>query len=175
MHTERQRNLVSAWLLQLTESLQEASEDAAVPGREAAALVLVHQRPGRSADWLRQRLRLTHSGTVRLIDRMAAEGLIRRERTTGREVALHITETGREHLARLQGSRSAAFDAMLGALDESEQEQLTHLIEKLLAAPVRRRDEADGICRLCDWTACGSDCPVDTSVQDSDGDGRRSP
>jgi hypothetical protein len=51
-------------------------------------------------------------------------------------------------------------------LGPAEQDQLRHLVEKLLAGMTRGREHADHVCRLCDETACPLDtCPVECAVQ----------
>jgi DNA-binding MarR family transcriptional regulator len=130
-----------------------------------AALVLLANRPGSSMDWLSSRLGLTQSGAVRLVDRLVALGLLRREKHQGRkEVFLHVTADGEDRLRRGLEARGTAIRVLVEALSESEQEQLGALVGKALAGGARCRAEADVACRLCDWEACGPVCPVDTSV-----------
>ena len=44
--------------------------------RDLSALTLVAAYDGCQLDWLRQRIDLTQSGTVRLVDRLAGRGLV---------------------------------------------------------------------------------------------------
>src|SRR5579875_3846201 len=164
MHSTQ--NAIGSWALLVSDALSEAAAEAAqLPERSVAALVLVANRPGSSVDWLSRRLGLTQSGAVRLVDRLMDAGLLRREKHQGhKEVFLHVTASGDDRLRRGLQARAAAIRALLDELPEDEQEQLGALIGKALARQGRRRDEADAVCRLCDWQACTPVCPVDASV-----------
>jgi MarR family transcriptional regulator, negative regulator of the multidrug operon emrRAB len=66
----------------------------------AALVALDGEAGGGSIDALRRILGITHSGTVRLVDRLAGAGLVeRRVGADARAVALHLTPQGRR-LAR---------------------------------------------------------------------------
>jgi DNA-binding MarR family transcriptional regulator len=146
-----------------------ASEAAGVPVRGLSALVLLSNRPGRGVDWLYQRLGISQSGAVRLVDRLEASGLVRRERVPGRrEVALYVTEAGQSRLSGALRAREAATERLLRPLSSKELERLTALLAKILAGEIRRRKEADIVCRLCNWEVCRPECPVDTAVVDDD-------
>src|SRR3954464_12056624 len=112
-------NLVTAWALKVTGELQEGMEEATGHGPpEQAALVLLANRPGENIEFLRTRLAMSHPGCVRLVDRLAAEGMLerrpssdprpappprppaggmleRRPSSDARAVALHLTAAGR--------------------------------------------------------------------------------
>src|ERR1700722_8447549 len=77
----RLANLLAAAALGLTDRLHElGSEAAGVDTAAATAFVaLVAFSPHGSLRTLSQILGLTHSGTVRLVDRLAAAGLVTRE------------------------------------------------------------------------------------------------
>ena len=58
-------------------------------GESAAAVIFIGYTPGISVEALRQVLSLSHPGTVRLVDRLAEDGLVERRKTKdGRAVAL---------------------------------------------------------------------------------------
>jgi MarR family transcriptional regulator, negative regulator of the multidrug operon emrRAB len=60
--------------------------------------------PGQSVGALARTLGLTHSGAVRLADRLVAAGLACRVSAgPGQTLALHLTESGRLAAARLLG------------------------------------------------------------------------
>jgi DNA-binding MarR family transcriptional regulator len=159
---------MSAWLVVAADLAEAAEREAGgLPERGLASLVLVQNHPGCSIDWLHRRLRLTQSGTVRLVDRLQRMELIERTRTPGRkEVALHVTRAGKARLGRGLKARAGALAALLEPLSDAEQTELTTLVAKALAGGRRRRQEADIACRLCDWAACRPDCPLDASVTD---------
>ncbi|MBV8735640.1 MAG: MarR family transcriptional regulator [Solirubrobacterales bacterium] len=140
-------------------------EAAELPERSLAALVLLRNRPASNVDWLHQRLGITQSGAVRLVDRLVALGLVRREKPPGRkEVALHVTASGEAQLEQGLKARSLAIGALVESLPTADQAKLAALISKALAGGSRERGEADVACRLCNWDACKPVCPVDASV-----------
>lgn len=159
-------NTVGSWTLLVTDAMEGAALEATeLPGRSLAALVLLANRPGSSVDWLSRRLGFTQSGAVRLVDRLVALGLLRRERHPRRkEVSLHVTADGEARLHQGLQARAAAVQALVEPLSAGEQERLVALIGKVLAGGTRRRDEADVACRLCDWQVCKPVCPLDASV-----------
>src|ERR1700722_14251203 len=94
----RLTNLLAATALGLADGRQEISAEA--DGLDAAAatalVALVDFSPHGSLRQLSQILGLTHSGTVRLVDRLAAAGLVTRE--PGRDErsrAVTLTDPGR--------------------------------------------------------------------------------
>jgi predicted MarR family transcription regulator len=103
---------------------------------------------------------LTHSGTVRLADRLQREGLLIRSRSGGREVAVALTPAGRAAVRRLLAARRKALDALVAPLASEDCDHLARLMDAMLAASRRSRAEADRNCRWCDWPACGPDCPI---------------
>lgn len=72
-------------------------------------------------------------GVTRLLDRLEAKGLIRRERCREdrRQHLCWITESGVELLARLDTPTTKAQSIALGALNETEQKQLVRLLERI--------------------------------------------
>jgi DNA-binding MarR family transcriptional regulator len=165
-HTYSPVNVITAWSLTVADLLAETDRRVGLPGREAAAIILIDARPGCNVNRLRQRLGLTHSGTVRLLDRLADRDLIQRC-SHGREVALVLTTTGQDALHRLRDAHEQAVAGLLEPLSATDQQQLTALMGAVLRAHNRNRIEADSTCRLCLWNECAIDCPVDESVTGS--------
>ena len=161
MHTG---NVVVAWIAAVQDRLAAEARSLGVEGRDLAALTMVAAYDGRPLDWLRPRIELTQSGTVRLVDRLAARGLLRRGASTGRGVPLHLTPAGHDLLATWGTRRDAAIDEMLATLPPSVRDGLVDGIAQALRAQPRERARADATCRGCTWPACGTDCPVDRSV-----------
>ncbi len=156
-------SVVSAWTLLTRDLLDAAAVEADVDIREASALNLIETRPGRTIDWLGTRVGLSHSGTVRLVDRLERAGWARRTRA-GREVGLSITASGRTVLRRWRRAADAAVEVAVGQLSPHQTATLVQLLSSSLEGTSRRRVEADTTCRTCDWRACGDPCPVDRSV-----------
>ena len=166
MHTS---NVVAAWIASGHDRLQEGMQSVGVDARELAALTLVATHDGCSVEWLRQRIRLTQSGTVRLVDRLGDRGLAQRGTSTGRGVPLHLTTAGQERLAQWHHTRERVVDALLTGVPAQQRPMLVDLLATALQAEERLRPQADATCRTCSWPECGQDCPVDRSVPDPAG------
>ena len=120
---------------------------------------------GRTIDTLAGGLRLSHSRTVRVIDRLAADGLAGRTRDPGdgRGVLVELTPAGRALAARVMLARETALQGCLAGLGEAERAALAGLAEHVLGRLTTGRRSAGANCRMCDAHACGHDegnCPV---------------
>lgn len=82
-----------------------------------------------------QRMIEEQPGITRLLDRLDAKGLVRRERYVDdrRQVHCWITKSGLELLAGLDREVNAADTAAVAALSASQQQQLIHLLEAIRA------------------------------------------
>ena len=163
----RTANLLGALALALGDGLRAATETAAEHGASSpAALVVIGSYPGRTIDALRPALGLSHSGTVRLIDRLAADGLVvRGSGADGRSVSLQLTPAGKSAMRALLAERRRALEGPLAALTSQERRQLERISEKLLTAMTHTQAQADQFCRLCDEAVCPSArCPVECAI-----------
>lgn len=168
MNDDRTANLLGALALALADRMTDEAEARAELGAAApAALVSLGVAPGTSIGALAMTIGLTHSATVRLVDRLAEAGLVERQGGDDkRVVGLRLTRKGAARRRAILAARKAVMATALSALPEDDQERLTGMIEVVLAHMVRSRRDADFICRLCDEEACPDDrCPVETAVQ----------
>lgn len=126
------------------------------------ALLAVHTRPGQSVGALAQLLGTTHSGGVRIVNRMHHAGLVdRRPGPDGRTAALHATGRGDELSVTALEVRRAALSDLMSNLAPVQVEALTGLIDDLAPALARTRAEAQRVCRMCEHAVCrGELCPV---------------
>lgn len=164
MSDERTLNLLGALALTIADDLNDAVKANAGYGGEApAALVTLGAEPGISINLLRQILNLSHPGTVRLIDRLEAEGLVeRRAGADGRTLALFLTDAGYERRQTILTERRQQLQGAISSLTPEDRNQLTKLLEKMLAAMTTTELRASIICRLCEEEVCpGDDCPVE--------------
>jgi DNA-binding MarR family transcriptional regulator len=157
-------NVVAAWATTVRDRLRAGMREIGVEHRDLAALTLVSAHDGCSLDWLRRRVDLTQSGTVRLVDRLVARDLLTRGRSSGRGVPLHLTPAGADLLGRWAQSRDRIVGELLAGLPPEPATTLVAAMANALRTEPRVREEADTTCRTCTWPACGADCPVDRSV-----------
>ena len=149
-------NAFGALSLAVADRMQEAMAGVAGHGASgpAALVALDGSAGGGSIDALRRLLGITHSGTVRLVDRLAAAGLVeRRMGADNRAVAIHLTPQGRRTARRVLAAREAALEQVLAPLSRTQRAQLA----PLLAAMVDGLDDGR-ICRMCDVGRC-QNCP----------------
>jgi len=162
----RGANLLGAVSLAVTDRIRVAAERGAAHGGSApAALVsLAGYLDGSPIDAVRSPLALTHSATVRLVDRLVAAGLARRrEGPDRRSVAVELTPAGHTAAAEAVKARAEALEDALADLDDAERTELARLHAKVLGTLTEGRASAGHICRLCDSHACGHEeghCPV---------------
>ena len=168
--SQRTANLLGAAVLGLHDELKQTVEERSGHAGEApAALCALGHQPGLSNDALSRLLGLTHTGTVRLIDRLAADGLGERRSAAHdkRAVALYLTPAGGATRRRLLKDPEAALVPLVARLTASEQKTLAGLLAKLLTATARDDDHKLRICRLCDSGACRN-CPILVPVERED-------
>jgi len=162
----RLENVLGSLALAVSDAIQGAVEAAA--GHAAAGpatLTALRIHRGCTVDHLAKVLGLTHSGTVRLVDRLAEDGLVRRGAAPdARAVSLELTAKGVRRVARVAEARAAAVVAFLGNLDEAERRTFLTLLEKVVVEGVDGWGDVGRRCRLCDLDAChegGEACPLD--------------
>ena len=159
--TNHTSNLLGVVGLAVAELIQSSSREILKhAGETPAALVVIGYDLGPSNDLLRRVLGLSHSGTVRLVDRLVDDGLVeRRDGSDGRSVALYVTKRGRGLREKILAGRLAAIRPLLAGLSDAEQKTLTSLLHKMLASLETTDMERRTLCRLCDNRVC-SDCPI---------------
>jgi|JI10StandDraft_1071094.scaffolds.fasta_scaffold57857_3 MarR family transcriptional regulator, negative regulator of the multidrug operon emrRAB len=167
MNSLRTQNLLGALAVALTDELHRVTADRAGHGAAApSALVSIETSPGMSIETLSKILSLSHSGTVRLIDRLVSDGLVERAPgVDGRAVALRLTTKGKQATRSILAERRRVLAGALQTLTAQEQLHLGSLLDRLLSAITRSRGHADHICRLCDESVCpGNQCPVEVTA-----------
>jgi DNA-binding MarR family transcriptional regulator len=162
--TERAANLLAATAQLVADSVTERLATVLPHGASApAALVTVAHHPGLSIEQLRLALGLTHSGAVRLVDRLEADHLLRRDKHRERALKLRLTPRGRRAVARIEQARIAAVADLLAVLSDQQQRQLDSVLAEMLAERTTSYEDLQRICRLCSFSACETEphsCPV---------------
>lgn len=161
--------MLGALALAVCEAIREATQQQAegLTGAEPAALVTLAHYPGQSVGDLARTLGLTHSGAVRVADRLESAGLAGRTSPgPGRTLALYLTESGRASARRVLARRQAAVEQLVRHLEPGEEAALDRLAGRLLAAMTTDRASAYRLCRLCDEPLCAATvaCPVDQAA-----------
>jgi DNA-binding MarR family transcriptional regulator len=164
--SERAANLLGAHALVVADRMREA---AGMELSSAAVLSALQTfADGASIDDLRRILGLSHSGGVRIVKRLRAQGLLARERdpADGRAVRLHLTAEGRRAALRVLAARREALAALVAPLGEGDAADLERVLATLLASVTGNGEDANRICRLCEPDVCGHPdrCPVTQAV-----------
>jgi DNA-binding MarR family transcriptional regulator len=142
------------------------SEAAQLSGAAPEALiVMLDFSPEGSVHMLSQAVGLTHSGGVRLVDRLVEAGWAsRRPGDDARSVKISLTRRGRTVAERVRSRRREELASALAGLTTVQRQELLHMCELLVANLTRGRlaqraaggQPAGGaLCRMCDFAACG--------------------
>jgi DNA-binding MarR family transcriptional regulator len=166
----RDRNVFGALALMISDDIIRATEKfAPEAGPAASALALLNHQPGLSIRTLSAGVGITHAGTVRLVDRLVADGLVERRDhfSDGRTKALHLTSAGEKASAAVLEARDKVIAEELAVLSPAEVVLLAKLSERVLRARLRDLDHAYNVCRLCEYSAC-KNCPVEEELRQRD-------
>jgi MarR family transcriptional repressor of emrRAB len=160
-------NLLGALGVGLTD-LQAAAMSGAtgLDPSAVAALATLFDRPGLSIRQLSAVLGITHSGTVRLANRLTSQGLLERGRSAdARQVPVALTPDG---LRSAQAALRARRDVMRTLLDRLPMAQRVSFVDALATVLGGLPDsglDARHVCRFCEHACCrGFDCPVGTAA-----------
>jgi len=96
---------------------------------------------------IRERMIEEAAGITRLIDKLEASGMVRRERGASsdrRQVFCRITEAGLKVLAELDPAVNAADDETLASLDDARLDDLLLVLEEVRASARNAHRDADG-------------------------------
>jgi MarR family transcriptional repressor of emrRAB len=155
---DRGANLLGALALRVADRIRaavatETSESA------ATALSAIHNfLDAPRIDQLARVLGLSSSGTVRLVDGLASQGLVvRRRGSDGRESAVALTNTGRRRAQAVTRARAEVLAAALSPLSKAERAAFENAVEKILLELVREPRGRGWMCRLCDTSTCGAE------------------
>ena len=175
----RLANLLGALSTGISDGINESAALAAgLEGAASAALVaLLDFMPSGSVRRLSQVVGLTHSGAVRVVDRLVAEGLVTRGSSVdARSRSVTLTARGARVARDVRAARERSVTDVLEQLTAGERATLTTLCERMVQGITEQRlnvrnagDTPAGgaLCRLCDFGACGRDigrCPAALTV-----------
>lgn len=157
-------NALGALGLVLADRLGKTAERVGGQSAAAAVVTLYSTRAALRIDGLARVVDLSHSGAVRLVDRLAADGLVERRRGADqRSAALYLTPAGRRVARQVLAERQKAMHSVLSVLTSDQQEELGDLARFVLRELAKEPAAEARLCRLCDLEACGRSmgaCPV---------------
>jgi MarR family transcriptional repressor of emrRAB len=175
----RLANLLGALSIGISDGIYESTAVAAgLDGVASAALVaLLDFVPSGSVRTLSQVVGLTHSGAVRVVDRLVAEELATRGSSVdARSRSITLTTRGVRLAHQVRAARERVVSRVLEHLTASERATLAPLCERLVAGITEERLEqrnagvtpaGGALCRMCDFGACGRSigiCPAAETV-----------
>jgi len=166
-YTAAVANRLGAMALTLSDGIREAAEAATgmAGGLPAALVSLEEWADGSSVEVLADAMRVSHSRAVRVVDRLQAAGLARREPdpSDGRRALVRLEPAGRALAERALEARARVLAAAVAELAGPDLRDLERLLGALLDATTVDTRAARGTCRLCDAHTCGhyeGTCPV---------------
>jgi DNA-binding MarR family transcriptional regulator len=162
-------NLLGAVALALTDraaaAVAVAGGDTDLSQSAAAALTSLTQfldRP--TLDRLHAVLGVSPSGAVRIVDRLASNGLVVRGTGADRRTrSVRLTRKGRAAAERVARVRAAVLEDVIADLSVAERRTLHELLGRIAERIVDTKHGGAWICRLCDLAACRrteGHCPV---------------
>lgn len=165
--TGRLENIIGAFAFRVADAVNAVTQEKLdIAGPTAAAIALIEHDPGITIELLRKGLGLSHPGTVRVVNRLVAGGLVERRPSLQdrRAVELWLTADGVEAVLDIFDARRSTIATLLGGLSDSERDALEGIVEKLLSTTVNDLAHAYAICRLCESASC-ADCPVESGLK----------
>jgi len=156
-------------------AIQDRTQDAVVaasgqPVSAATALSALDQFLGTpNVDALGRVLGVTHSGAVRVVDRLESAGLVSRgPGRDGRNRSIALTTAGHAAAARIAEARLDVLRDAAKSIPADDLDNFKRLLDAALERVVRAKFAAGAAgtrwtCRLCDLTACdraAGNCPA---------------
>jgi len=129
----------------------------------AAAIVQTEMEPGSSIEQVATRIGLSHSATVRVIDKLVERGLIEKDRARkdARQQSLSLSKAGKRVAEQLHAVRNDVTDSLLAGMDQGQVTALHQAVCRILNKAVTTNREGDVVCRVCDERRCTPDiCPI---------------
>ncbi|WP_162916562.1 MarR family winged helix-turn-helix transcriptional regulator [Dongia deserti] len=162
--TQHTANILGALSLLIQDRVERAWQSTLdLSPMAAAAVVQIDNEPGSSIEQVAGRIGLTHSATVRVIDKLAERGLVEKDRARkdARAQSLKLSKPGKGLARQLHAARNQVIDGLLSGLGPVQREALEAAISAILYQCVEPGREADVTCRVCDDRRCTPDiCPI---------------
>lgn len=139
-----------ALALAVAESIASVSASLSPSGSATAMMIFLSMEPGLPISVLATRIRLSHAGTVRLIDRLVQDDLVERRRNNADQRArlIHLTGSGERLTGALLKARERVIDECVSALSRGDLDILGTLSERLLSANGFDKSGSSSLCQL---------------------------
>ena len=161
--TDRMVNLLGALALGVSDRMRRAVAEAVPFGGETAAAVnVIGHAPTMSIDQLSRVLRLSHAGTVRLVDRLVESGFVEKRPSAvdRRVMCLALTTDGMHQRHKLLALRSAALATLFDQVTAEDLAAFERVDETIAGSLPENALTALTTCRFCDERHC-TDCPME--------------
>ena len=129
----------------------------------AAAVIQTESLPGCSIEQVANRIGLSHSATVRVIDKLVERGFIEKDRARkdARQQSLSLSKAGKRLAEQLHAVRNDVTDSLLSGMDQGQVAALHQTVCRILNKSVTSNIEGDVVCRVCDERRCTPEiCPI---------------
>jgi MarR family transcriptional repressor of emrRAB len=163
MADARTVNLLGAFVTGINDQLnRRLEEESGASDDVPAALVAIGYNEGRTVDYLSKTLGLSHSWTVRMVEKLETQGWVeKRAAEDKRAVALFLTRQGGKKVKGIVQARRRFLNEALAALPVKEHKQLTGMLERILGFVTTDFYSGEAICKLCEVDVCPQRrCPV---------------
>jgi DNA-binding MarR family transcriptional regulator len=159
----KEHNVLGALAMVLNDGIRSVTDASiGMSGETAAAVMLIGANPGLTVGLVAKALALTPSGTVRLIDKLAADGLVEKDHGTDqRTVVLSLTKNGLDKRAEIQSEREHVIERSMRGLSADDIAALGPLLDRMLSNMMESAEDDYRFCRMCDEDACEPRCPVE--------------
>jgi DNA-binding MarR family transcriptional regulator len=157
-------NILGALALLIQDRVQTRwQEELGLSPMAAATLIQVEWESGCSIELAARYIGLSHSATVRIVDKLVEAGLVSKDRTDkdARVQSLKLTRAGKRIEQQLHAARNKVTDELLSLLPPQQVDALGSSIGTILRGAVTDPVESYTTCRVCDENRCQVEiCPI---------------
>ncbi|MFT4277760.1 MAG: MarR family transcriptional regulator [Rhodopseudomonas sp.] len=162
-------NMLGALSILLADQIWKAVNDTLhTSGETASALIMLGTHPGIPIKELGKALSLSHSGAVRLVDRLEKDGILKRKvGADARTVLLRLTPAGAKLRRAALRQRGGVLERALAVLSAEEARVLETYLDRMLRGLLTERQLGYRFCRMCEEESCVPlRCPVNAKWEE---------
>ncbi|KZK96624.1 MULTISPECIES: MarR family transcriptional regulator [unclassified Pseudovibrio] len=129
-----QTNYLADQLSAISTTLEDTctKEYGGLPVSSVAVLMLLNKSVAPSLGSIADQIQLSHSATVRVIDRLEKKQLVKRVKRQGRNVKVGLTFEGKRRAVELGQARTQTAEALLKNLNADQRATLSETFSKML-------------------------------------------